>query len=80
MGIQMSVEKYMYTCTQKIYTRKYHNEALCIDILIKNVFFSETEDRKAKGVLSGGFYQWEGEDIRKGDSRVNVVEIFCTQI
>jgi hypothetical protein len=30
-------------------------------------FFSpQTESRKVKQVLSGGWYQWEGEDVRKG--------------
>jgi hypothetical protein len=29
-------------------------------------FFSKTENRKVKQVLSGGWHQWEGEDIRKG--------------
>jgi hypothetical protein len=33
------------------------------------------EGRKIKPVLAGGLYQWEGEDIRKGCRKVNVVEI-----
>jgi hypothetical protein len=36
------------------------------------------EDRKVKEVLSEGWYQWDGEDIRKGCKRVNMVEILCT--
>jgi hypothetical protein len=27
--------------------------------------FSKIENRKAKQVLSGGWYQWKGVDIRK---------------
>jgi hypothetical protein len=34
------------------------------------------ENRKVKQVLSRGWYQWEGEDIRKGCRRVNVVEYY----
>jgi hypothetical protein len=30
---------------------------------------------KVKQVLSGDWHQWEGEDIKKGCRRVNVVEI-----
>jgi hypothetical protein len=33
------------------------------------------EDRKVKQVLSVGWYQWEGEDIRTGCRRMNKVEI-----
>jgi hypothetical protein len=29
------------------------------------------KDRKVKQVLSGGWYQWNGEGIRKGYRRVN---------
>jgi hypothetical protein len=29
---------------------------------------------------SGGLVQWEGEDIRKGCRRMNMVEILCTQV
>jgi hypothetical protein len=36
------------------------------------------QNRKVKEVLSGSWYQWEGEDIRKGCRRVNMVEILCT--
>jgi hypothetical protein len=46
----------------------------------KDVFFSKMEARKVKQVLSGGWYQWAGEDVRKGHRRVNVVEIFCTPV
>jgi hypothetical protein len=44
------------------------------------VFFSKTEDRNANQVLPGGWYQWEGEDIRNGCRRVHMVEIFCTHV
>jgi hypothetical protein len=38
------------------------------------------EERKVKQVLSEGWYQWVGKDIRKGCRRVNMVEIFCTHV
>jgi hypothetical protein len=31
------------------------------------------QNHKVKQVLSGGWYQWEGEDIRKGYRRVNII-------
>jgi hypothetical protein len=34
------------------------------------------ESRKVKQVLSGVWHQWEGEDIRKGCRRVNMVEYY----
>jgi hypothetical protein len=34
--------------------------------------------RKAKQVLSVGWYQWEGKYRRKVCRRVNIVEILCT--
>jgi hypothetical protein len=35
---------------------------LCIDIFNKHkCLFSKTEDRKVKWVISGSWYQWEGE-------------------
>jgi hypothetical protein len=49
---------------------KCHNETLCIDILNKNVFLQKQQ--KVKLVLSGGWHQWEGVDIRKGNKRVNM--------
>jgi hypothetical protein len=42
----------------------------------KNVCFPKTENRKVKQVLSGGWHQWEGEDVRKGCRRVNMVEYY----
>jgi hypothetical protein len=39
--------------------------------------FSKAEDRKVKQVLTGGWHQWEGEDIRKGCRRVNMVEYYA---
>jgi hypothetical protein len=38
---------------------------------------SKTEDRKVKQILSGGWHHWEGEDIRKGCKRVNMVEYYA---
>jgi hypothetical protein len=34
-------------------------------------FFSKTENRKAKQVLTGGWHQWDRENIRKGYRRVS---------
>jgi hypothetical protein len=45
-----------------------------------HVLFSKTENKKVKQVLSGGWYQWEGGDIRKRCRRVNVVEMLCTHV
>jgi hypothetical protein len=42
--------------------------------------FKKMGNRKVKHVLSGGWYEWEGEDIRKGFRRVNVVEILRTHV
>jgi hypothetical protein len=36
------------------------------------------ENREVKQVLSGGWPQWEGRNIRKGCRRVNMVEILWT--
>jgi hypothetical protein len=33
---------------------------------IKIFFPQKTENRKAKWILSGGWYQWEGGGLRKG--------------
>jgi hypothetical protein len=41
-------------------------ETPCRAILNEITFFSEMENRKVKQVLSGGWYQWGWEDIRKG--------------
>jgi hypothetical protein len=41
-------------------------------------FFFKIEDWKAKQVLSGDWYQWEGGVIKKGCRRMNMVEILCT--
>jgi hypothetical protein len=55
---------------------KGHNETMCTAVLNKNVFFSQMESRRVKQILwAGGWYQWEGKDIRKGYRRVNVLEI-----
>jgi hypothetical protein len=47
---------------QYIYTWKCHNETPCIAILNKQSFFflPKIENREAKQVLSGGWYQREG--------------------
>jgi hypothetical protein len=45
-------------------------------VLNKTSFFClKTEDKNIDQVLSGGWYQWEGEDTRKRCKRVNMVEI-----
>jgi hypothetical protein len=52
---------------QYICTWKCHNETPCVVILNKQkCLFSKTENREVKQVLPGVWYQWEGEDIRKG--------------
>jgi hypothetical protein len=38
-----------------------------IDILNKNISFSKMEDRKVKQVLSGGWYQREGQGYKEGE-------------
>jgi hypothetical protein len=44
-------------------------------------FFSKTENKKAKQVLSGGLVPVGGwEDLRKGCRRVSMVEILCTHV
>jgi hypothetical protein len=48
------------------YIRKCHNETPCITIVNKNVFFlKKMKDKKVKQVLPRGWYQWDGEGIRK---------------
>jgi hypothetical protein len=42
--------------------------------------FTKMENRKAEQTCLRGWYQWEGEDTRKGCRRVNMVEILCTHI
>jgi hypothetical protein len=34
------------------------------------------ENRKVKQVLSGGWQQWDGEEIRKGCTRENMMEYY----
>jgi hypothetical protein len=65
------MEKMSQFRIQYINTWRCYNETLYIDVLNKkkSLFFSKMEDRKVKQVLSGGWYQWEGEDIRKGCGR-----------
>jgi hypothetical protein len=41
-------------------------------------FKKKTESRKVKQVLSGGWHQWEGKDVRKGCRGMNVVKILYT--
>jgi hypothetical protein len=44
-------------------------------------FFSKIQTRKAKQVLSGRLYQWEGGGyIRKWYRMVNMVKILCTHV
>jgi hypothetical protein len=42
--------------------------------------FTKSENRRIEQVPAwmGGWYQWEGEDIRKGYRRVNIVQILYT--
>jgi hypothetical protein len=60
-----------------------HNEIPCIAILNKQKchFFSQKRrtGRQNRSCLGGG-YEWEGEDIRKGCRRVNVVEMLWTHV
>jgi hypothetical protein len=43
------------------------NQLPSVAILNKQKYlFSKMKDWKVKWVLSRGWYQWEGEDIRKG--------------
>jgi hypothetical protein len=47
------------------------------------MYFSKSEDRRVKQVLSGNWYKWEQgkyKDIRKGCWTVNVVEMLCTHV
>jgi hypothetical protein len=41
---------------------------------------SKTKDWKVKQVLSGGWYQWQGEDKRKRCRRLNMVDILGTHV
>jgi hypothetical protein len=68
---------------QYMYTWKCHNETLHIAILNKQkclFFFSKTENRKQSRSCLRGWYQWEGEDIKKRCRRVSMVQILCTHI
>jgi hypothetical protein len=40
-------------------------------------FFFQKQDRKVNQVPSGGWHQWEGEDIKKGCGRVKMVEYYA---
>jgi hypothetical protein len=40
--------------------------------------FSKKENKKVNRSCQGEWYQWEGENIRKGCRRVHVVEISHT--
>jgi hypothetical protein len=52
-----------------------HRETSCTGISNKqNCAFFKNGDQKVKQVLSGSWYQWDGEDIRKGCRRVTMVE------
>jgi hypothetical protein len=41
-------------------------------------FFQKQRTGRQNRSCLGGWYQWEGEEIRKGCSRVNMVDILCT--
>jgi hypothetical protein len=50
---------------------------------VTSFFFTKTENRKAKQVLSGGcvlVVRKDVKDVRNGDRRVNMVEIFHTHV
>jgi hypothetical protein len=42
--------------------------------------FTKSENKRAEQVLCGGWYQGDGEEVRKGCKRVNMVQIPCTHI
>jgi hypothetical protein len=43
-------------------------------------FFFKNRDEEVKQVLSGSLYSGREKDIRKGYSRVNMVEILCIHL
>jgi hypothetical protein len=38
------------------------------------------KDRMVKQLLSEGWYQWEGNNIKNGRGRMNVVEVLCIHV
>jgi hypothetical protein len=42
--------------------------------------FIKSKEQEGKTGLTGGWYQWEGEDTRKGSRRVNMVEMSRTVV
>jgi hypothetical protein len=65
-----------------IHTWKRHNETLHRNLQQQQqkvgLFFSKTEDRKVKQLLSRGWYQWEGggdkERVQEGEYGRNAVQ------
>jgi hypothetical protein len=59
-----------------IYTWKHHKETSCIAFLNKQkCLFLKNGEKEGKTSTIYALAQWEGEDIRKGYRRVNMVEI-----
>jgi hypothetical protein len=56
---------------------KYNKMTWTVHIFMKLAF---SEDRNVNEVLSGGWYQWEGEDTRKGCRVMNMSEMLCTHV
>jgi hypothetical protein len=52
-----------------MYMEKSQGNSLCGCLKQTKIFFSKTEDRKVKQVLSGFGTSGRGEDIRKGCGR-----------
>jgi hypothetical protein len=44
----------------------HENIIMKLSVSYTKMSFSKMENRKVSQVLSGGWHQWEGEDIRKG--------------
>jgi hypothetical protein len=57
-------------------------ETPCITLLYKEkcLFFKNSEQEGKTVPVCGSLHQWEGEDIRKGCRRVNMVKILCTHV
>jgi hypothetical protein len=61
--LRVSTLKLLHCC----YNNKVYSQIPCVAILNKQkCLFSKTDDKEVKQVLSGGWYQREREDIRKG--------------
>jgi hypothetical protein len=44
------------------------------------LFFYKIREQEGGSPSWGGLYQGEGEDVRKGCGRVNMVEVLCTHV